>query len=346
MSTQSVLLKVPMMAGTGYGNDGFSLSRALYQAGLDVRLEPTSVVPPIPMAVAQLLTKGLDVDFDYLIHHIDPQSLGLSDGQKRIPCKKIAWSMWEFTGMAPEIAVDLAERLDGYDVLLAYDEVSAEAFGPYAEQAGVPIKILQGGYWSEDWEWDIRERDWTGPFRFCMVGALHARKNPFAAIKAFEEVHKEFPDTELHLKTNVQTLHPMLEERYEGLKVYYESWSQEQVKSLYKKCHTYLAPSWGEGKNLPALEAQTMGIPVIYSDFGGHRQWASSETGWPVSGTLEEHAAGMPSFRVDHDAMVAAMREAVMDRQKTKRKGEIASRMIPGMCDWAGVVRRLLETNR
>lgn len=339
---KTVLLKVPMAANTGYGNDGFALARAFHQAGLDVRLFPTAVVPPVPMGVAQLLVKPLDVEFDYLIHHVDPKAMGLTDGEKKIAGKKIAWSMWEFTNLAPEIAETFTKQLDGYDLLLAYDEISAQAFRPHAEEAGVEMRILQGGYWSEDWEYDIRDRDWGGTFRFCMVGQLHQRKNPFAAVRAFEEVHAEFPDTELHLKTTMRTLHPAMMDRYSGLKIHYALWSEKRLKEFYGQCHTYVASSWGEGKNLPALEAQTMGVPVIYSDFGGHRQWGSSDIGWPVGGEIVEHVPTLGSIRVDHDALVAAMKEAVRDRHATKRKGELASRMIPSMCDWQVVIRRLL----
>lgn len=346
MAVKSVLLKTPLTANTGYGNDGFSLARAFTQAGLDVRILPSSVSPPLPMPVAQLLVKPLDLEFDYSVHHIDPGAIGLSEGEKtRTPnTKKIAWSMWEFTSLSPEIAETFTQRLEGYDLLLAYDEISAQAFRPHAEEAGVEMKILQGGFWSEDWEWDPRLRDWNDTFRFCMVGHLHHRKNPFAAIEAFHEVHQEFPDTELHLKTMVRTLHPRIVEHNPGVHIHYELWPQAKVKDLYKRCHTYVAPSWGEGKNLPALEAQTMGIPVIYSDFGGHRQWGSRETGWPVSGKISEHVPGLGSMRVDHDELVAAMKEAVRDRFATRMKGEKASRTIPSMCDWAVVIQRFLDT--
>lgn len=346
MAVQSVLLKTPLTAHTGYGNDGFSLARALHQAGLDVRLNPTSVVPPLPMPVARLLVKDLSPDFDYFLHHVDPENIGMSEGEKRLKAKKIAWSMWEYVNLSPQIAETFTEQLQGYDLLLAYDEVSAQAFRPHAEEAGVELRILQGGYWSEDWEWDIRQRDWSGPFRFCMVGQLHSRKNPHAAVRAFEEVHAEFPDTELHLKTTVQTLHPVMEERYPGLKIHFELWPEKRLKEFYGECHTYVAPSWGEGKNLPALEAMTMGIPVIYSDFGGHRQWGSSDIGWPVGGEIAEHVPTQGSMRVDHEALVSAMKQAVQDRSATKRKGEVASQLIPPMCDWNAVIRRLLETTR
>lgn len=345
---ETILLKTPLSYGSGYGHDGFALARSLHQTGADVRLEPSVVVPPIPMGVAQLLVKPLQVDLDYVIHHIDPQNVELPPGQKNMPVKKILWSMWEYNSMGEKLGPRFTEMLEGYDLILAYDEVSAHAFKPHADERGIPIKILQGGYWSEDWQYRLSDREWGPdiPFRFGMAGVLSARKNPFAAIRAFEEVHEEFPNTELHLKTNVRTLHPAMEDRYPGLKIHYASWSHEQMRAFYASLHTYVAPSWGEGKNLPALEAQTMGVPVIYSDFGGHRQWGSSEIGWPVAGTLGTHAEGLESFRVDHDALVAAMKDAVRNWQETKRKGELASRLIKETCDWSVVTRRLLQMIR
>lgn len=339
MPQKSVLLKVPMAANTGYGNDGFALARAFHEVGVDVRLQPTAVVPPVPMGAAMLLVKALDADFDLMIHHVDPDNLGLEPHEHRIPGKKIAWSMWEFTNYPDDT---LAERLDGYDLFLAYDEVSAEAFAPHCEKAGVPLKILQGGVWAEDWQHDPRERDWTGPFRFGMVGQLHQRKNPFAAIEAFREVHEEYPHAELHLKTSVRTLHPAIQETNPGIFIHYEIWSQQRLKEFYKSLHCYVAPSWGEGKNLPALESQLMGIPAIYSDFGGHRQWGSSETGWPVSGTIAEHLPGYPSFRVDHDSLVAAMKEAIANPSRTRMKGAQAAGLVAAQSDWVNVVKRLL----
>lgn len=342
----TVLLKIPLSAGKGYGHDGFSLSRALTVAGCDVRLLPTDVTPPLPMPVAQLLVKDLNVDFDYLIHHVDPHSLGLTEGEKRLPAKKIAWTMWEYSGFPAEIAETLAERLDGYDLLFVYDEVSAGALRPFAEAAGVPMRVLQGGYFADEYRGDLSQRDWAGPFRFCMVGQLGPRKNPHVAIRAFEKVREKHPTAELHLKTNVRTLHPAMEKHNPGLKIHYELWSPERLQDFYLNSHCYVAPSWGEGKNLPALEAMTTGIPVIYSAIGGHLQWGTSDVGWPVGGTIEEHEPGLGSLRVDQEALTEAMLEAIESPSETRRKGEVASRLIPAMCDWSVVVRKLLETTR
>lgn len=352
MAVESLLLKTTLAANTGYGHDGFHLSQALESHGLDTRLLPTIVVPPVPMETARLLTKDLGHEFDYLLHHVDPVQMSLGR-ESRAARRRVAWSMWEFTSFGDSGADErLAERLQDYDLLLAYDLVSREAFTPAAQEAGVPIKVLQGGYRSQDWAgFDTRERDWDGVFRFGMNGQLHQRKNPFASIHAMDlliEDGRIKPDeVEMHLKTTVRYLHPGLCDTRPWLHIHYAVWTQEELRNFYSNLHTLLAPSWGEGKNLPAMEAMTMGVPVIYSDFGGHQMWGGSEWGWPVTGPLEEHeGSGMPSMRVDVEDLAEAMYEAFSDRVLTRRKGDLAARTIPSMCDWSVVVRTLHDILR
>ena len=50
--------------------------------------------------------------------------------------------------------------------------------------------------------------------------------------------------------------------------------------------------------------------------------------------------------RIDHDALVDAMLDAIGNRGKTKRMGEAAARQIPDMCDWSVVIRRFLDMVR
>ncbi len=348
MAIPSVLLKTPLTANTGYGNDGFALARGFHQHGLDVVLMPSEVVPPIPMSVAMLLVKAPNLNFDFLVQHIEPKSLGLVDGEHRMSgTKKIGWSMWEFTDLPADVSENLAERLKTLDALFVYDTVSAEAFRPYTEAAGIPLRVLQGGFWSSDWvrQAGDPERDWEAPFRFIMAGQLHSRKNPMAAVQAYSRLLEDGYEgqIEMHLKTNVRYLHPAMEQAYAGLRIFYEVWSHDQMRNFYQQGHCYVAPSWGEGKCLPALEAAATGIPSIHSDFGGFQQWSSSEWAWPIPGTVAEHAGGMGSFRIDADALYEAMKHAVENRAEVRRKGEMAQRMIPAQCDWSRVIQRFFD---
>jgi glycosyltransferase involved in cell wall biosynthesis len=349
---QRILFKTALTPFTGYGNDGLGLAVALGNAGFDVTLSPTNVEPPLPAPVAALLTRPIEPPYDLLLNHADPESLGLSEGEKRSAYKTMAWTMWEFRSMGEQFDApfgpegyhkDLRERLATYDVLGVYDEVSREALMPYVSEDTEVIK-LQGGYWSEAWRADPRDRNWEGTFRFCMHGQLHQRKNPFAAIEAFNKLKKEHGDdfdAELHLKTTIRVLHPSMEQAYPGVKIWYETWSEKQLKEFYQRCHCLLAPSWGEGKNLPALQAQSTGLPVIATNVGGHAEWMDDDWSYDANFDWGEHVPGIQSARVDVGHLASQMWRVYTNREEARRKGALAARVIPPQLDWSKVVERL-----
>lgn len=345
-----VLLKSAFTPFTGYGQDGLGLAIALARAGYDVTLSPTVVQPPLPPPVAAMLTKPIEPPYDLLLNHADPESLGLSEGERRSATKRVAWTMWEFTDLGAQFDVafgpsglerTIEDRLDSYDTVLVYDDVTEQALGLRTKR---PLAKLQGGYFADDWK-DAPKRDWSGTFRFCMVGALHARKNPWVAVEAFKRLKARHPDwdVELHMKTNVQTLHPQMEEAYPGLKIHYETWPQRRMLDFYSSCHCLLAPSWGEGKNLPALEAQTTGMPVIATNFGGHAEWMDTVEAWSVKYGLEAHDPEhrMYSARADAEHLTDLMEHAYLNREEARQKGELAAKTIPAMLDWSRVIQRL-----
>lgn len=349
----TVMLKAPLVPHNGYGNDSFGIIRQIMNSKQDLRLLPTVVFPPLPMYVAVHLVNGPDSNADLLLHTADPGLLGLSSGDRFLAGKnalKVAWTMWEWNSFDshPQAAENLAERLSTYDMLVVYDTVSAAALGPYAEQAQIPMRVLQGGFSSDEWKSpmvDGTKRVWPDedpsvPFRFVMVGDS-LRKDPFIATQALEIVRQTHPEVELHLK-GTGCIHPAFEANNPGLIVHNERMSQVELKRLYYHCHAYLGPSRGEGKNLPALEAQTTGIPAVYTAVGGHLAWGDSSYGYPVT----THPLDDGSVQADLDSLVAQMLACVENVSEARRKGELASRVIPSMCDWEGVWRQFMSLTR
>lgn len=346
MTAGKMLLVTPIGTGSGYGQDGLGLCRAFAREGWDVYLQPLSVQPPIPPEVAALLCKDPKAPFDLILYHADPESIELTKAGQRAARWTVAWTMWEFPNFdhAPKTAEQLAEgSLDTFDLVLGYDAVTLEALEPYVKGRTAQ---LQGGYWSD--ELPHIERDWSGTFRFGMVGQLHDRKNPFAAIRAFaalKEKHGDDFDAELHLKTNIRTLHPGIEERYPGVKIHYAQWSRSRLLDFYATLHCLVAPSRGEGKNLPALEAMTTGIPVIATAWGGHAVWLSEQWAYPLDYTIEKRG-DVTSATADEEHLAELMWRAYSDRGEAKRKGDLAARTIPAMCDWTAVTRRFMDILR
>ncbi len=342
-----VLVKTPLNPYSGYGNDGIGIVTALMQAGADVYLDPTFVSPPLPAPVASLLTKRLVAPFDLLLHHVDPGQLGLTPEARRSAKATVAWTMWEYETIDNlKGRSTMRRRLRDYDLVVGYDTVTTAALKPYVTHKAA---TLQGGFWPDGWPY--LHRDWNSDrFGFAMVGQLHQRKDPFVAIQAFKELKDEYPDefdgAELHLKTNVPGLHMAMEQWVPKLRVHYSVWPAETLRDFYGAQHCLLAPSRGEGKNVPALEFMSTGGTVIATNWGGHTQWLSSTVGYPLNYTLAPIDAGHPqcrNARADKEHLKALMLRVYRNRAEARERGLTASKLIPDMCSWTSVIRRFTD---
>jgi len=350
------LLKIPVSLFSGYGNDGVGLVAAMERAGIDVRLQPTHVDPPLPDPILRALQKPLEAPFDLIINHVDPTQLqSVVRKESKTDEIEVAWTMWEFLKLVPEYEPQtnpdwkpLRKRLENFDILFTYDEVSYQALDPHVPE-GVVHSQLQGGY--DPTFWERYERDWFSErFMFCMVGALNARKAPFDVIEAFRTLKMDYPDDvtgmRLGIKTNVPSLHPAMADWCPDLRIYCDTWPRETLRDFYHASHVLLAPSWGEGKNVPAMEMMTTGGAVAMSDFGGHRVWGSSEYSYPLGYTLATHTPEYPanlSARVSKETLMETMLHMYRNRDEVKRKADLASRIIPQMCSWDAVVDNLFR---
>lgn len=248
-----------------------------------------------------------------------------------------------------EFEPDLAEKIAANDGIIGYTQETTDILRGYASP-DTCLTTIQGGYDADLWKprEDDPARDWDSPTtRFGMLGSLNLRKNVWAALEAFNGLKETFGpefDAELILKANLPGLPPQLNE-YPGVTLIYEPWSHRQIRDFYMGLHCLLAPSWGEGKNLPALEAQTLGIPVIATPCSGHMAWANPDFVYLAKSTLVERdpngRPGQLHHQVDVEGLADKMWEVHTNRQEARRRGEIASRVIPQMCDWSRVVERL-----
>jgi glycosyltransferase involved in cell wall biosynthesis len=342
-----VLLKTPLSAYSGYGNDGIGLARALIRSGVDVYVQPTHVDAPLPSDVLSLLGKRLEAPFDLMIHHIDPMQMGLLPQEKSASTVTVGWSMWEYTNFGNMRGRSkLRKALSNYDLILGYDEVTKACFEPYVNSAKTAVGVLQGGFLPEDWP--KVEKDWfSDRFGFCMTGMLNERKDPFVTIMAFKELKEEYPEefepAELHLKTMSPGLHSAMEQWVPKLRVHYASWPEDVLKQFYSVQHVLCAPSRGEGKNMPALEFQSMGGAVIATNWGGHTGWLSPEYAYPLDYKLMP-LDGNPSVfnaRADKDHMKALMLHTFRNRAEVKKKADLAAEIIPQTMSWDSIVRKL-----
>lgn len=336
-----VLLRTPVNPFTGYGNDGIGLAEALVRAGADVRLAPTHFSPPVSQEVADLLTKPQEAPFDLYINHAPPGQLLLNPESAEHMGFAVGWTMWEamsFDDMPKKERKPMRKNFTTFDMIAGYDPVSTQALSTLAPVE--KLETIQGGF--DPGSWTPVERDWTGDrFSFIMHGQLHDRKDPFTAIMAFRELKIEkgeaFDGAELHMHTTIPGLHPAMEQWTHKLRIHYASWPRETLQAFYGSGHVLLAPSRGEGKNLPALEFMATGGAVIATNFGGHTMWLNRDYSYPLNYEPRSYDARYPrciQAAASKDHLKELMWHVYSHRDEVRRKAQIASEVIPQMCSW------------
>lgn len=351
-----VLVKVPISPFSGYGRDGIEMLTAMINRGWDVYVQPTTVQAPLPPHIAQLLTKPLQAPFDFHIQHVDPTILGISEETASSADVSIGWSMWESTGLRgvlPEkFRRTMRKRLKHFDAFVGYSDIDVTAFGPYYKTG--PVIVQQGGFDPKSWPVAVN-RDWDDEkIRFIQHGVLSLRKDPFRLIRAFAELSSEnqaFADgATLALHTTSPGLHSKMEETYPNLRVFYDVWPTELVYDFYESAHVLMAPSRGEGKNLPALEFMSTGGTVIATDFAGHKQWLDPSYSYALDCELEPTVHGGTQETLSARASVEHLKELMLhcfeNRDEVRRKGELASRVIPAAHSWDAVLGKLMDKLR
>lgn len=283
-----VLVHAPLATSTGYGRDGVGLIIALLKAGHMVDVAPSAVIPPIPAEVADTLTFPIEGVYDVEIHHVPPMGAAARSLAPEPPRKRVLWTMWEWDTFPDSVTnADRARKaIPTYDEVVCYTEQTKDAFleaGLFGEDQKVSVQ--QGGFDPETWflPTDLKAEPYSPPFRsaardtfrMAMVGVLSSRKNPYTVIQAFMDLkaeHGDNFDASLILKTDF----PMLPNSFDVPDIHIvkgAGWSDEQLRAFYWTLDCLINVSWGEGKDLPALEATMCGVPTILNDTPGHRGW-------------------------------------------------------------------------
>lgn len=341
-----VLVKTPASPFSGYGQDGCGILRALVRLGADVYWQPGAIQAPLPPDVAALLTKTVEAPFDLVLHHVDPTSLEATVAEAQVCPMIVGWTMWEYTNFKNLPGrTKFRKKYQRFNAVVGYDDVTCDGF---KEHYKGPILQVQGGFDPEGWP-EI-ERDWNEEqFYYCMIGMLHERKDPFASIRAFSELKHEYPEefepARLSLKTQVPGLHSAMEQVYPWLRIYYDIWPTEKVRQFYAAHHVLLAPSRGEGKNVPALEFQSTGGVVIATNWGGHKGWLDPSYAYPLDYSLAPVSPKYPTTlnaRADVEHLKELILHTFRNRGEAREKGRLAAQVIPPACSWDAALNRLL----
>lgn len=336
-----ILVHAPMGSTGGYARDGMGLVKGLLNRGHGVSIAPSQVLPPISREVATILQSPIRGPFDLEIHHVPPSgasSVGLNNKDVRKP-KRILWSMWEWDNYPSDsFGFDKAQTyFPTFDHLVFYTDQSEKAF----RDAGIipddmPTSIVQGGIDSSLWK-DRREP--LSPddyFTFALVGVMSARKHPYAVLTAFNELKEELGDD---FKANlvIKTSFPMLPKNYEapGVLVLDKEFTDSELQKFYWSVDCLVNCAWGEGKDLPAMEAVLSGCSVILNDNPGHRGWVHPDTVKLVKTTNMPMAPDAIGYFTSVDDIKEAMLDSYKNRGKNKKAAGSLASYVSRTFDWS-----------
>ena len=116
-------------------------------------------------------------------------------------------------------------------------------------------------------EWIRLERSYDGDPVVSFVSRLTERKNPLLALKAFEEIRRDYPGAKLYIAgwgpLRVRLLSEISRKGLEKDVVYLGPLDREKVRSLLSSTDLFLMPGKKEAFSIATLEALALGVPVV-----------------------------------------------------------------------------------
>jgi glycosyltransferase involved in cell wall biosynthesis len=260
----SVRILGPWNSPTGISTGVRAHLKSLASTGIDVS-ENSDIV---------IVAAGLD-DFDRLLAHLDRE--GFSG-------KRIGYIVYEESTF-PDAYVHL---LSAFDEIWVPSRFVADALTPLSP---VPVVIIP-------YPIDVPEtiRKDRGNTKGCFTCSFFfdfrscfERKNPLGVVSAFEGAFKDRHDRQLLLKALGGKEYP--EERKQlldaikgkkNIRLLEEEISREETLALMASSNLYVSLHRSEGFGLTIAEAMALGAPVIGTNYGGCKDFLTSETGFPI----------------------------------------------------------------
>ncbi len=154
-------------------------------------------------------------------------------------------------------------------------------------------------------------------------------------------------DSTLRVRDRIAALH-LVDSGGRILFLHNRVFPHHELGSLYRSADCYVAASRGEGWGLPLIEAMACGLPVIATDWGAHRDFASEENGYLLrSRGLVPARARCPYYQgfswadPDPEHLAALLRHVFENREEAAAKGRRAAADVARRWTWAHAAARI-----
>lgn len=266
-----------------------------------------------------------------------------------IPCYKnkrfcnAITPFWEFQSGMLEHQPGL---FDGADVIIAYSDFLKEYYESLTP-SGVPVLKFRYPYRPENVALPekaiLRKMFNLPPSSFVVFfnfdySSSYGRKNPEDTLKAFSAAFPSNSDDAcMVFKTSHSSDHPIESKRLKELArefgisdrtFFFDDYMpREKLLFLTAASDAYISLHRGEGLGMGMLEAMTLGVPVVATDYGGNTDFVKEQTAYPVPYKLAEAKSDIPAYdfvskwaQPDIDAAVTFLQRIYNNKDEVKQK--------------------------
>ncbi len=172
-------------------------------------------------------------------------------------------------------------------------------------------------------------------FTFVFIGRMVLDKGINELVEAFDRLCCERDDVALRLvgrfEDELDPVLPQTKERIErNGKILFEGY-QTDVRPYLVASDALVLPSYREGFPNVVLQAGAMGLPVIVTDVNGSDE------------AIEQGVNGVIIPKKDADALYCAMRDMVVERERTEKMASVARDMVSARFDQRDIWQALVE---
>ena len=224
------------------------------------------------------------------------------------------------------------------------ENLVSEGFQPekiHVVHNGVDPEVFDPSRVSKEERMEVRERHGVGEddWMILYLGRLVWVKGVENLIQAFRMVTREIPNTklvivglgELERRVKEAAREPDIEGR---LSYRFEFLPVEEKIRYYAACDLAVFPSLYEPFGIVALEAMSVGKPVVASDVGG------------FSEMIEDGVTGVKVRPGDAEELASAIERLVEDAELRRALGEAGMRVVRERFSWKVVAEKVLRIYR
>lgn len=192
---------------------------------------------------------------------------------------------WEETEFPQEYVAEFNHFLDGITLATSFVQKTLIDNG-----LGIPTRVVGASscITSEEQLSDFPSTLRSEKFTFLHISSAFPRKGIDVLLESFGQaftkkdnvrlVIKTFPNPHNDIEKQIRLFDVKYPNHAEVILINKESLNIE-ILNLYSQADCLVSPSRGEGFGLPIYEALSNGVPVIATNWGGHKDFVSSENG-------------------------------------------------------------------